>query len=82
MDSFVDDINAEVIGVNIDEQAQEDNRYLYELPPMRYDSVTPERDLLRHGYNDKVTVLESYLDGPFRFQNILGLNNARLYIYD
>ncbi|MGR5868930.1 hypothetical protein ACT7C5_20015 [Bacillus pacificus] len=56
MDSFVDDINAEVIGVNIDEQAQEDNRYLYELPPMRYDSVTPERDLLRHGYNDKVTV--------------------------
>ncbi|WP_416825194.1 type III restriction-modification system endonuclease [Ectobacillus polymachus] len=56
MDNFVDDINAEVIGVNIDERAQEDKRYLYELPPMRYDSVTPERELLRHGYNEKVTV--------------------------
>ncbi|RXI96310.1 type III restriction-modification system endonuclease [Anaerobacillus alkaliphilus] len=55
-DNFIDDINAEVIGVNIDQHAHEDNRYLYELPPMRYDSVTPERELLRHRYNDKVTV--------------------------
>ncbi|WP_342512423.1 type III restriction-modification system endonuclease [Sporosarcina sp. FSL K6-1522] len=56
LDCFVEDINAEVVGLHIDEQAQEDPRYLYELPPMRYDSVTPERELLRHGYSDKVTV--------------------------
>lgn len=56
LDSFVDDINAEVIGVNIDQHAHEDDRYLYEIPPMRYDSVTPERELLRHKYNEKVTV--------------------------
>lgn len=56
IDNFVDDINAEVIGVNIDQNGHEDNRYLYELPPMRYDSVTPERELLRHRYTDKVTV--------------------------
>lgn len=55
-DSFVDDLNAETLGVNIDHQALEDNRYLYEVPPMRYDSVTPERELLRHDYHDKVTV--------------------------
>lgn len=55
-DSFVDDLNAEILGVNIDHQALEDNRYLYEVPPMRYDSVTPERELLRHNYEKKVTV--------------------------
>lgn len=55
-DSFVDEINAEVIGMNIDDNAHEDNRYLYENPPMRYDSVTPERELLRYRYNEKVTV--------------------------
>jgi type III restriction enzyme len=55
-DTFLDDINAEVIGTNIDEQAQGESRYLYENPPMRYDSVTPERELLRHKYNDKVTI--------------------------
>lgn len=55
-DNFVDDINAEIIGVNIDNNTHGDNRYLYENPPMRYDSVTPERELLRYKYNDKVTV--------------------------
>ncbi|WP_432702541.1 type III restriction-modification system endonuclease [Lysinibacillus sphaericus] len=55
-DQFIEDINAEVIGTNIDQQAHEDSRYLYETPPMRYDSVSPERELLRYGYNEKVTV--------------------------
>lgn len=55
-DSFVNDLNAEILGVNLDQQAIEDSRYLYEVPPMRYDSVTPERDLLRHNYHEKVTV--------------------------
>ncbi|MEQ7804773.1 type III restriction-modification system endonuclease [Priestia aryabhattai] len=55
-DTFVDAINAEVLGVNKDEQAKEEERYLYDIPPMRYDSITPERELLRHKYNDKVTV--------------------------
>ncbi|RKD25801.1 type III restriction endonuclease subunit R [Ammoniphilus oxalaticus] len=55
-DSFVDDLNAEILGVNIDHQAIEDGRYLYEVPPMRYDSVTPERELLRHDYHKRVTV--------------------------
>lgn len=55
-DQFIEDINGEVIGTNIDNQAHEDSRYLYETPPMRYDSVSPERELLRYGYNEKVTV--------------------------
>lgn len=55
-DDFVKDIGAEVIGVHIDEEAAESSSYLYENPPMRYDSVNPERELLRHDYGNKVTV--------------------------
>jgi len=55
-DSFVEDVNAEALGVNVDENAMTDDRYLYEVPPIRYDSVIPERELLRHGYPEKVTV--------------------------
>ncbi|KRN21855.1 type III restriction-modification system enzyme, R subunit [Weissella confusa] len=29
---------------------------MYDTPPMRYDSVTPERDLLKRDYDDEVTV--------------------------
>lgn len=55
-DSFVDTINAEILGVHNDSQATKEDRYLYSNPPMRYDSVDPERELLRHKYHEKVTV--------------------------
>lgn len=55
-DDFVKDIAAEVIGIHIDEEAPVSPGYLYENPPMRYDSVSPERELLRHDYGRKVTV--------------------------
>jgi type III restriction enzyme len=54
---FKDDLAAEVIGVNVDEAIIPDNdRQLYELPPLRYDSVHPEKDLLTHGYDSSITV--------------------------
>lgn len=55
-DQFKEEVAADYLGVMVDENAMNDERYLYELPPMRYDSVNPERDLLRHKYTDKVTV--------------------------
>ena len=51
---FKDDILATVIGVNEDEDAIDDNRQLYEMPPLRYDSVHPEKDLLKRGYDTSV----------------------------
>lgn len=55
-DTFFDTVNAEVLGTNIDSHSSKEDRYLYENPPMRYDSIDPERDLLRHEYHEKVTV--------------------------
>ena len=51
---FKDDILATVIGVNEDNDAFDDERQLYEMPPLRYDSVHPEKDLLKRGYGSSV----------------------------
>ncbi|MER2295413.1 MAG: type III restriction-modification system endonuclease [Desemzia incerta] len=51
---FKDDILATVIGVNEDSDAIEDGRQLYEVPPLRFDSVYPEKALLKRGYDSHV----------------------------
>ena len=55
-DDFKDDILAEVIGVNNADNVIVDNRQLYEVPPLRFDSIHPEKDLLTFGYDSSVTV--------------------------
>lgn len=55
-DDFKDDILADVIGVNTDDNVIVDNRQLYEVPPLRFDSIHPEKDLLTYGYGTSVTV--------------------------
>ncbi len=54
--AFKDDVTAEILGKSTDNSAINDARYLYELPPLRYDSADPELALLRHNYPSKVTV--------------------------
>lgn len=54
-DEFKDDILATVIGVNEDADVIDDQRQLYEIPPLLYDSVYPERELLKRNYDSKVT---------------------------
>lgn len=54
--SFKDYINANDIGTNSYENKEDIPRYLYELPPLRYDSHDPEEKLLRHEYNNSITV--------------------------
>lgn len=53
---FKDELNAEILGKYADESAIDDKRYLYEIPPLRYDSADPELALLKHNYPAKVTV--------------------------
>lgn len=56
-DEFVDEISADAIGREVDDSVLTDkDSFLYDTPPMRYDSVTPERDLLKRDYDDEVTV--------------------------
>lgn len=80
-DSFVDDINAEVIGVNVDEGAHEEVRYLYENPPIRYDSAVPERELIRYGYNDKVTVFGKLPKRAIQIPKYTGGSTTPDFIY-
>lgn len=51
---FKEDVLASVIGVNEDDNVADNRRQLYELPPLRYDSVNPERELLRRDYGANV----------------------------
>ena len=53
---FKADLPAEILGTLTDDSAIDDKRYLYELPPLRYDSADPELALLKHRYPEKVTV--------------------------
>lgn len=54
LDDFKEDILATAIGVKEDNDMIDDGRQLYELPPLRYDSIHPERDLLRRRYDSNV----------------------------
>lgn len=80
-DSFVDTINAELLGVKKDEQSKDEVRYLYDIPPMRYDSIDPERELLRHQYNDKVTVFGKLPKSAIQVPKYTGGSTTPDFIY-
>ncbi|ELN83507.1 type III restriction-modification system StyLTI enzyme res [Salmonella enterica subsp. enterica serovar Enteritidis str. 22558] len=44
------------MGKNVDENAIDDPRSLYQIPPLRYDSVDPELPLLKYDYPQQVSV--------------------------
>lgn len=52
---FVDSVPANTLGV-YSAGAIEDTKFLYERPPLRYDSADPELKLLRRTYSDEVEV--------------------------
>ena len=56
LSEFKDDIGANYLGINVEDNVQNEERFLYERPPVRYDSENPELELLKRDYNDKVTV--------------------------
>ncbi len=53
---FREEISAEIVGKNVDENAIDDPRSLYQIPPLRYDSVDPELPLLKYDYPQQVSV--------------------------
>lgn len=52
---FVDEVDASVLGV-YSAQSTVDTKYLYDRPPLRYDSTDPELKILQRTYGDKITV--------------------------
>lgn len=53
---FKDWVDANNLGTNVENNIQTEERFLYERPPVRYDSVTPELELLKRNYGENVTV--------------------------
>jgi type III restriction enzyme len=54
--AFKDSVSGELLGKFSENNVLDDTRYLYERPPLRYDSADPELLLLKHKYPRKVTV--------------------------
>ena len=56
-DDFLDKVSASTIGVNSISAIEADDKYLYDRPPLRFDSDDPELEILEHNYdNQKITV--------------------------
>lgn len=55
-DDFIESITAERIGRLIEKSVVDDDRNLYEMPPIYFDSSDPELTLLKHNYSKSVTV--------------------------
>lgn len=53
---FKDWVDANYLGTNVENNIQTEERFLYERPPIRYDSVTPELELLKRNYGKNITV--------------------------
>ncbi|MBP2057501.1 type III restriction enzyme [Lactobacillus colini] len=52
---FVDSVPASVLGV-YQSNSMSDEKYLYDRPPLRYDSADPELKILNHSYGPKISV--------------------------
>lgn len=52
---FVDSVPASVLGI-YQSDSIDDGKYLYDRPPLRYDSAYPELRILSHSYGPKISV--------------------------
>lgn len=56
-DEFVDEVSPNALGVNSSNIIKEDKKYLYEQPPLYYDSEHPELDVLERNYDHQNVVV-------------------------
>lgn len=78
---FVDFINTDLIGLNFSKNAISDNRYLYETPPLYYDSINPERTLVEHNYPKEVTVFGKLPKNSIRVPKYTGGTTTPDFIF-
>ena len=53
---FVDSLPANVLGIYVSDHSTADKAYLYDRPPLRYDSADPELKILNRTYSPKISV--------------------------
>lgn len=80
-DDFKEDILATVIGINEDNDVVNDERHLYEMPPLRYDSVHPEKDLLKRGYDSSVTLFGKLPKKAIQVPKYMGGTTTPDFVY-
>lgn len=78
---FKDDVLANVIGVNEDKDVIDDGRQLYELPPLRFDSSNPEKELLKRGYEAKVTAFGKLPRKAIQIPKYMGGTTTPDFVY-
>ena len=81
LNDFKDDVLATVIGVNEDSDVVDDGRQLYETPPLRYDSVHPEKDLLKRGYDSSVTLFGKLPKKAIQVPKYMGGTTTPDFVY-
>lgn len=79
--TFLDTISAGLLGVNSTEDITADDRSLYHTPPIYYDSVHPEKDLLTHGYKKEVTVFGKLPKSAIKVPKYTGGTTTPDFIY-
>ncbi|QGZ27375.1 type III restriction-modification system endonuclease [Streptococcus ruminicola] len=80
-DSFVESVSSGLLGVNQLEGVSEDSRNLYYTPPVYYDSIHPEKDLLTHGYAADVTVFGKLPKSAIKVPKYTGGTTTPDFIY-
>lgn len=80
-DSFKDDVLATVIGVNEAPNIIEDKRQLYETPPLRFDSVDPEKKLLTRNYDKQITTFGKLPKKAIQVPKYLGGTTTPDFVY-
>lgn len=79
---FKDDVLATLIGVNEDFSVNvNDNRQLYEFPPIRYDSVNPERELLKYQYPKEVVAFGKLPKKAIQIPKYMGGSTTPDFVY-
>ncbi|MCW8486473.1 restriction endonuclease [Streptococcus macedonicus] len=80
--TFVESVNSGLLGVNqVEEKISKDERNLYDMPPVYYDSVHPEKDLLTHGYGNGVTVFGKLPKSAIKLPKFTGGTTTPDFIY-
>ncbi|MFS1664419.1 type III restriction-modification system endonuclease [Streptococcus sp. zg-JUN1979] len=79
--TFVDSLNANLLGVHKLDTIPKDARNLYETPPVYYDSVHPEKDLLTRGYEKAVTVFGKLPKSAIKIPKFTGGTTTPDFIY-
>lgn len=79
--TFSDYVNASWVGTESDKNYHEDYRYLYKTPPIRYDSIHPEKQLLKINYKDPVVVFGKLPRNSIRIPKFDGGTTTPDFVY-